>query len=171
MKYLILAFLTLLLLFDCTPPETLEEGQAKLLYVVDGDTIAVRYQGKEERVRLIGIDALENRRNSKAYRQAKRSGRDVKEIISTGRSARKHLKSIIQKGSRLTLEFDIERRDRYQRLLVYAYRGNGEMINEKMVRDGYAKLLTIPPNVRHARVLRKAYNEAREAKRGLWSAN
>jgi micrococcal nuclease len=60
---------------------------AKVLEIVDGDTLKVNYEGKEESVRLIGIDAPESRINKKAKEDAKRSGEDLKTIIAMGREA------------------------------------------------------------------------------------
>jgi micrococcal nuclease len=61
-----------------------------------------------------------------------------------------------------------EKRDRYGRLLCYVYLRNGKMLNEEIVKAGYASLLTYPPNVKYQSVFLKAYREAREKKRGLW---
>ncbi len=52
--------------------------------IVDGDTLKVRYWGKEESIRLIGIDTPESRVNKKAKRDAKRSGQDIKTITAIG---------------------------------------------------------------------------------------
>ena len=52
--------------------------------VVDGDTLKIRYWGKEESIRLIGIDTPESRVNKNAKRDAKRSGQDLKTIIAMG---------------------------------------------------------------------------------------
>ncbi len=42
------------------------------------------------------------------------------------------------------------------------------MLNEEILKAGYADLLTIPPNVKYAKRFRKAYRDARENNRGLW---
>ena len=66
---------------------------------------------------------------------------------------------------------DAEARDRYGRLLAYVYRaGDGLFVNAALVRGGYARTLTIPPNVAHAGQLAALADEARRAGRGLWSA-
>jgi micrococcal nuclease len=43
------------------------------------------------------------------------------------------------------------------------------MLNEKIVKAGYASVMTVPPNVKHKDKFLKAYEEARERKRGLWA--
>jgi micrococcal nuclease len=62
-------------------------ASAKVISVVDGDTLKVRYKGIEEGVRLIGIDAPESRINEKAKNDARRSGEDLKTITAMGREA------------------------------------------------------------------------------------
>lgn len=42
------------------------------------------------------------------------------------------------------------------------------MLNGEIIRSGYASPMTIPPNVKHADLFQKLYQEARENKRGLW---
>jgi micrococcal nuclease len=66
---------------------------------------------------------------------------------------------------------DVEQRDRYGRLLAYVYREpDGAFVNARLVRDGYARTLTIAPNVAHAHELADLARAARRAHRGLWSA-
>jgi len=60
---------------------------APLVYVVDGDTIAVRVDRQIEKVRLIGIDTPESRINNRAKLQAVKSNRDVPTVIELGRQA------------------------------------------------------------------------------------
>ncbi len=136
--------------------------------VVDGDTLKIRYWGKEESIRLIGIDTPESRVNKKTKRDAKRSGQDIKTIIEMGKRATKYVESLVKPGDLITIEFDAQEKDRYGRLLGYVYLSNGKMLNEEIVKAGYANVMTIPPNVKYKDRFLKAYQEARERKRGLW---
>ncbi len=63
---------------------------------------------------------------------------------------------------------DAQQRDRYSRLLGYVYLSNGKMLNEEIVKAGYANVMTIPPNVKYQDRFLRAYKRAREGKRGLW---
>jgi micrococcal nuclease len=66
---------------------------------------------------------------------------------------------------------DVEARDRYDRLLAYVYRAtDGVFVNLALVEGGYARPLTIPPNVAHAEAFVAAARTAREEERGLWGA-
>lgn len=141
-----------------------------LTYVVDGDTIAVQIEREIEKVRLIGIDTPESRRNERANLQAERSRQDVKIILQMGKQAKEALKTLLPKGTELRIEYDVRKRDRYGRLLAYVYKTDGTMINEEMVRLGYAQLLTIPPNVRYVERFKKALTKAQKEERGLWAS-
>ncbi len=136
--------------------------------VVDGDTLKIRYWGKEESIRLIGIDTPESRVNKKTKRDAKRSGQDLKTIIAMGKKATEYVESLINQGDLITIEFDAQQRDRYGRLLGYVYLSNGKMLNEEIVKAGYANVMTIPPNIKYKDRFLEAYQEAEENKRGLW---
>jgi micrococcal nuclease len=139
-------------------------------YVIDGDTIAIRIDRGMEKVRLIGIDTPESRENERAALQAERSHRDIKTIMEFGRRAKDALKGLLPKGTEIRVEYDVQKRDKYGRLLGYIYTQDNAMVNEEMVVRGYAQLLTIPPNVRYADRLRKALTKSQREKRGLWAS-
>ena len=143
--------------------------RAVVYYVVDGDTIVVVQGGRKEKVRLIGIDTPESRENSKAFRDAERKGSDISVIISQGKKATSFLRGIIKKGDSVSLEFDVVERDKYGRLLAYVYLGDGRLLNELIVKSGFAYVLTIPPNVKHKNKFIEALKYAQENKLGLWA--
>ena len=136
--------------------------------IVDGDTLKVFYLGREESIRLIGIDTPESRVNKKTKKDAKRSGQDVETIIAMGKRATEYVESLVKPGDLITIEFDVQERDRYERLLGYVYLSDGKMLNEEIIKAGYAVIMTIPPNVKYKHRLLIAYQEARESKRELW---
>jgi micrococcal nuclease len=140
----------------------------KVIRIVDGDTLKINYKGKEESIRLIGIDAPESRINDRAKRESQRTGQDLKTITALGKEATRFVKTLIKPGDRIRIEFDVEKRDRYRRLLGYVYLSNGKMLNEEIIKAGYANLLTIPPNVKYQGRFIEGQVEAREHKRGLW---
>ena len=78
------------------------------------------------------------------------------------------VESLVKTGDLVTIEFDKQQRDRHGRLLGYVYLSNGKMLNEEIVKAGYANVMTIPPNVKYQDKFSRAYKEAREKKRGLW---
>lgn len=62
----------------------------------------------------------------------------------------------------------MQKRDKYGRLLAYVYLEDGTFVNAWLVENGYAMVMTVPPNVRHQELFLRLQREAREAKRGLW---
>jgi micrococcal nuclease len=132
-------------------------GRAQVLRVVDGDTIRVRLDGHTERVRYIGVDTPESVKPGTPVQCFAKRASAANAALVAGRS--------------VLLVGDVERRDRYGRLLAYVYREpDGAFVNARLVRDGYARPLTIAPNVAHARELADLAREARRDHRGLWNA-
>lgn len=126
-----------------------------LLKVIDGDTIRVRMpDGSEERVRYIGIDAPEVAHSGSAGEYL-------------GGEATAHNKELLTAGA-LRLETDVKERDDYGRLLAYVWAGE-VFVNERMVRDGYARARNYPPNLAWQDELWEAHDQAREAGIGIWS--
>jgi micrococcal nuclease len=129
----------------------------RVVRVVDGDTIHVQLGGRREKVRYIGVDTPE-------------SVKPGSPVECFGKEASRFNARLVA-GRRVRLVRDAEERDRYGRLLAYVYRADdGVFVNARLVRDGYATALTIPPNVRFAERFRRQAAEARRAGRGLWSA-
>ena len=130
---------------------------ARVLRVVDGDTILVAVNGRQERVRYIGVDTPET---VKPHTRVQCFGKRA--------SAANHR---LVDGRAVRLVADAEARDRYGRLLAYVYRAaDGLFVNEALIRGGYATPLTIAPNVRFADRFAALARQARDAGRGLWSA-
>ena len=132
--------------------------------VIDGDTLQLE---DGQRVRLIGIDTPEVHRSDKLYRDSERSKQDIRTIQELGRRASEFTKNLVE-GKRVNLEFDVERYDKYGRLLAYVYLKDGTFVNAEIIKQGYASLMTIPPNVKYSDLFLKLYQEARENQRGLW---
>lgn len=144
------------------------DGKSIILKIIDGDTLLVEYKGKKENVRLIGIDTPESRLNRKALKDAQKGHEHIENIIKSGQEATRFVRSLIKPGDEVHLEFDAQIRDKYGRLLAYVYLPDGRLLNEEILKAGYAQLLTYPPNVKYVDRFLKAYREARENKRGLW---
>lgn len=166
---LVLALIQSLLPSSHVSAAKTHEQEADIMSVVDGDTIAVRIDGKQERVRLIGIDTPESRPNRRMSKQAISERLDAKAILELGAKASAHTKEILPKGTHVRLEYDVQKRDRYGRLLAYVWLPNGTMANEEIVSSGFAYLLTIPPNVKYREKFADAFRKSREEQRGLWA--
>ena len=105
---------------------------ATVLRVIDGDTIEVSMNGREERVRLIGVDTPETVHPEIG-------------VEPFGPEASAFTKRHLPPGTQVRLELDVQQRDRYGRLLAYLYLPDGRMLNELLLQEGLAQLLTVPP--------------------------
>jgi micrococcal nuclease len=133
--------------------------------VVDGDTLKL---ANNDRVRLIGVDTPEVHYSDKLLRDARKSRKDIKEIQEMGKKASEFTKALCD-GKRVRLEYDVEKRDRYGRLLAYVYLEDGTFVNAKILEEGYGQVMTIPPNVRYADRFLKLQQKARDGRKGLWA--
>src|SRR5207245_2696635 len=76
-------------------------------------------------------------------------GKDAATIARLGRLAKAAAERLAPPGTPVRVETDVQTRDRYGRLLAYVFLRNGRIVNEEVVRQGGALVLTIPPNSRH----------------------
>ena len=141
-------FLALIVIFIGQINISIAKETATVISVIDGDTIKIKYNNLNEKVRLIGIDTPESTDNNKAYRDASRTQKDLNSIIAQGIKAKAFTSSLVHSGDKVDLEFDIEKRDHYHRLLAYVFLSNGKMLNEEVIKHGYASPMTIPPNIK-----------------------
>jgi micrococcal nuclease len=133
-------------------------GLATVDHVVDGDTAVVRLNGREETVRLLGVDTPET------------VDPDTPPECF-GPEASDHTKALLPPGTEVRLTRDVEARDRYDRLLVYVERADdGLFVNLDLVEGGWADDLPYPPNTAHSRRFALAVATARREGRGLWGA-
>lgn len=142
---------------------TVTDGSATVTHVVDGDTIDVRIGGRNERIRLIGIDTPETKKPNTP-------------IQCYGPEASAFTAALLPVGTAVRIERDVVGRDDYGRLLGYVYLADGAtnadstFVNMEIIRQGYARTLSIAPNTIHARDFAAAANTANTEDLGLWSA-
>ena len=129
--------------------------KALVIEVVDGDTIKIE---DGITVRLLGIDTPETkdpRRPVECF--GKEAAREIKELVA---------------GKFVVLEKDISETDKYGRLLRYVFlplKGDNLLfVNDYLLREGFAKALTYPPDVKYTEQFLEAQKEAKELKKGLW---
>lgn len=136
---------------DAPEGETVE---AKVVSVVDGDTIRVMIDGTEYPVRYIGIDCPETKHPSKP-------------ATATGKAASAANADLVG-GMTVLLERDASPTDRYDRLLAYVWVGD-VMVNEELVRLGWAESKAYPPDTKYQKRFDSAEQAARLARRGMWA--
>lgn len=142
--------------------------KALVINVIDGDTLLVNIDGNNYHLRLIGIDAPESRENQKLNRDLAKNNKSKDEIIKMGQEATNFVKNLLKDNLNVTVEFDVVKTDKYGRLLGYVYLSSNKMLNEEILKNGYANLLTIPPNIKYEQRFLKAYRYAYENRLGLF---
>lgn len=130
--------------------------QARVARAIDGDTVEL---ADGRLVRYLGIDAPEVRRRE--------GGRWIEDPEPFGREAAQANRDLVE-GRRVRLEYDMATRDRFGRVLAYVYVGP-LMVNEALLREGLARPLAIPPNLRYAVRFAALAEGARRKQLGLWS--
>ena len=141
-----------------TAPADIVGSNALVVRVIDGDTIDASFHGKNERIRLIGVDTPETRKPNTP-------------IQCWGPEASAFTKHTLPEGTAVLIVRDLEARDDYGRLLGYVYRsGDGLFVNLELAAEGFAKPLTIKPNDAHAAEFISAARAAEASDLGLWGA-
>lgn len=121
--------------------------------VMDGDTVNVRHQGESYPVRLIGVDTPE-------------TSHPLKPVQYFAEEATRFTRALVE-GKVVRLEFDWQRRDKYDRLLAYVYLPDGRMLNAEIIKQGFGFAYVKYP-FKHLEAFRHLESEARSEGRGLW---
>src|SRR3990172_3236320 len=112
-----------------------DQSHCNVLRIADGDTFVCRFPDwKDEKIRLIGVNTPETSHQKKG-------------VEYYGKKAKEFTKNTLS-GKRVKLELDMQPRDRYGRLLAYVYLEDGTFFNALLVQEGYAQVMTVPPNVK-----------------------
>ena len=145
-------------LFFFAQAQLQENTWYKVSKITDGDTFYVMTKNSEKfKIRLIGIDAPESYNVGKKFRK-EYFGKEAKIFVTN-----------LLKNKKVKLTFDVQKTDRYGRILAYAYLENGVFLNQYLVENGFAVVATFPPNVKFVEVFTKAEKLARNKKLGLWN--
>lgn len=130
--------------------------QGVVTNVVDGDTVDITTAGETVRLRYLNIDAPElNASSDDPAECLAQEAKEVNEALVLGRE--------------VTIEYDEDCDDQYDRLLGFVYRGE-RMVNLIMVERGYGQVLLIEPNLSLATEFQALEALAKEQKAGIWGA-
>lgn len=142
-------------------------GKAKVKETTDGDTIVITIADKDYKLRMIGIDTPETKHPEKP-------------VEFMGQEASNFTHNELY-GKEVWLEKDVSETDKYQRLLRYIWLEDPETIknptyedirdktfNGILLKEGYAKASSYPPDVKYQEYFTKIQQEAEQNKKGLW---
>ena len=148
---------------DLADEETASLLAVSVVRVVDGDTYYVNMDGQDVKVRLIGIDTPESVAPQSYTDATGKENTEVGEYIS------EIMKDVIKEGDTLLLEFDVDMYDKYDRVLAYAYFDDGEMVQDFLLSNGLAQVMTIQPNVKYSDHFAEMQRVAVENGIGIWN--
>lgn len=143
--------------FDSPQPttDTHDPNHYKVTRFVDGDTIVIDLNGKQEAVRMIGVDTPETHAPNTP-------------VQCYGPAASAYTKNLIgEQKVRLEKDPANDNRDRYGRLLRYVYLQDGRLIAKELIGNGYGFAYTVFSFTKEAEFV-AAETQADEADRGLW---
>lgn len=124
--------------------------KSKVVRIIDGDTIVIQ---SGEKVRYIGMDTPEMK--------------DPRPEVKYFAQKAKEVNANLVLNKTVDIEFDVGKYDRYKRLLAYIYVGK-TMVNAYLLKEGYAMVLTVPPNVKYQKYFLKLQKYAQENNKGFW---
>ena len=161
-----LLFITLLiLLFACKNNDTRKkkirakhsaQSPGTVTNIVDGDTFdMVDSTGNIIRIRPIGINADEMHDNSHGKKGP------------FAQQAKDYLTMLIY-NKQVRLEMDVQKKDKWKRILAYVFVDDSLFVNAAMVRQGLAVIETEPPNIKYADYFYELQQKARNEKVGMW---
>jgi micrococcal nuclease len=123
---------------------------------VDGDTFYVDDGSKKGvKIRLIGVDTPETKHPKKG-------------VEYYGIEASAYIKKLLSEN-KVRIEFDVDTFDRYNRILAYVYTSDSIFINAELVKNGYARIATYPPNVKYVELFQELESIARTNNLRLWN--
>ena len=124
--------------------------------VIDGDTAIAVIDGREEKLRFVGIDTPETEFSPAG-------------LECFGNEATEYAKQLLEnKTVTQSADSTQDDRDRYERLLVYVTLENGEGFGEVMIREGYAREFTYDNTYEHQSTYMQAESDEKQFYRGLW---
>ncbi len=174
-KRSIFLFLSILLFLSLATVSFASQHRAILTKITDGDTVWVRMDGNQVKLRLLGIDTPEEWPSGKMNKDVKACNTTFKTMRGLGLAATQHAKTMLFKGENITVE--TFGKGYYGRTLAFIILANKVNYNEQEITDGYAcvykyhghkssELTQIEFNK-----LNKLMNQAKMQKRGLWGSN
>lgn len=135
--------------------QPLEQDGVELAKCTDGDTAHFIIDGKDTTVRFLAIDTPETKKPNTP-------------VQPFGKEASKYTCDALQKADVIRLEYEADKTDKYGRYLAWVF-VDDQLLQEKLVQKGYAKVTYIYGDYKYTDTLQKAERKAKTDKIGLWN--
>ncbi|WP_162149371.1 thermonuclease family protein, partial [Arthrobacter sp. Br18] len=139
-------------LAGCTEAPDGEIGT--VVRVIDGDTLVINFDCVDQRVRLLNVDTPETKHPDKP-------------VECLGPEATTFLENLTPAGTRVGLDFDVERTDRFDRVLAAVFLEDRTLVNAEVARSGLGVPVVFEPNRKYFDEVQAAYTEASDQQVGL----
>lgn len=125
---------------------------------IDGDTFKIKTGSDETTIRLLYVDTPETKKPNSP-------------VEAFGPEASAFTEKLLTESQEVRLTFDKELTDRYERTLAVVELKDGSILNELLLEQGLAKVLIVEPNVKMENAYKQLEQQAKQAKKGLWSSS
>lgn len=142
--------------------------QAKVIRVIDGDTIEIQYKGKKRVIRLLLVDTFETGNNKSMLDDVRRFNVSSEFLARLGGIAKKYVASKLKRGDVVGLSFAGKKAtaDKYGRILAYVHLRDGHVLNEMLLQKGHAMLYKT--RVKNLPAYYRLFKESYGSKKGVW---
>ncbi|MCX5781133.1 MAG: thermonuclease family protein [Elusimicrobia bacterium] len=137
---------------------------AKVLKVVDGQSLEIEYDGQKETIYFLGVAIPKLGPGDEIYKSKKYK----KTLKKREKESFKLVKSLVREGDRILIEFDERKWDRLHRFVGYIFVSDGRMLNEEVIKAGYSNVELRPPNIKYEDRFNQIVKEAKIKKKGIW---
>jgi micrococcal nuclease len=153
MRFKKITFLIILILLQGLSLSLTSFAYNRVVFVYDGDTVLLK---NGARIRYLGINTPEIDHGGSKSEFMAHTAKDFNQKL---------VKDVL-----VRLEYDLERKDRYERVLGYVFLQNGNMVNALLVREGLAYVISIRPNLKYRGLLLEYQRKAIKESVGIWSS-
>jgi micrococcal nuclease len=132
------------------------EDSGTVVRVIDGDTLIASINNGDHTIRLLNVDTPETKDPNQP-------------VECLGPQATEYLDDRLPKGTKIRLEFDVDRHDKYGKTLAGVFAPDGSLVNAEIAREGLGIPVQYGKNVKFLPPVQAAYEEAGTEKTGLFS--
>jgi len=144
------------IVLNTAPARAAETDDAVVVRVIDGDTVVMKVNGKQARVRLLNVDTPETKDPSEP-------------VQCMGPEASAFLTKLLPKGAKVTLKYDTERQDRYGRTLAAVFTSDKKFVSAEIAKRGLGMAVTFGDNDAYFEKVQAAQALAQKNRTGLYS--
>ncbi len=141
--------------------------ESTVVKVIGSDTLVLE---DGHHIKLIGVESYGP--PPKVFVKLDKSGKVIEERVEPSISMEEqafYFAADLLENKKVSLEYDVDALDEHHHRQAYVFLADGTLANAELLRQGFVRLKIRPPNLKYAKELRAAYQEARAQQRGFLS--